>query len=96
MVSEELAVTRDGDTVQITYVDDKNGTVDIMTFDNIKFATPVSEAQEKRNELDKGTSAYDAEVNQIIEVNPDVTEDTWNSLSDEEKAKMLKEYQKNN
>ncbi len=96
MVSEELAVTRDGDTVQITYVDDKNGTVDIITFDNIQFATPVSEAQEKRNELDKGTSAYDADVNQIIEVNPDVTEDTWNSLSDEEKAKMLQEYQNNN
>lgn len=96
MVSEELAVTRDGDTVQITYVDDKNGTVDIITFDNVAFATPVSEAQEKRNELDEGTSAYDAEESQIIEVNPDVTEDTWNSLSDEEKAKMLQEYQNNN
>lgn len=96
MVSEELAVTRDGDTVKITYVDDKNGTVDIITFDNVAFATPVSEAQEKRNELDEGTSAYDAEESQIIEVNPDVTEDTWNSLSDEEKAKMLQEYQKNN
>ncbi len=96
MVSEELAITREGDTVQITYVDDKNGTVDIITFDNIQFAMPVSEAQEKRNELDEGTSAYDADVSQIIEVNPDVTEDTWNSLSDEEKAKMLEEYQKNN
>lgn len=96
MVSEELAVTRDGDIVQITYVDDKNGTVDIVTFDNVKFAMPVSEAQEKRNELDEGTSAYDEDNNQIIEVNPDVTEDTWNSLSDEEKARMLQEYQKNN
>lgn len=96
MVSEELAVTRDGDTVQITYVDDKNGTVDIITFDNVAFATPVSEAQEKRNELDEGTSAYDAEDNQIIDVNPDVAEDTWDSLSDEEKAKMLQEYQKSN
>ncbi len=96
MVSEELAVTRDGDTVKITYVDDKNGTVDIITFDNVAFATPVSEAQEKRNELDEGTSAYDAEDSQMIEVNPDVTEDTWNSLSDEEKAKILQEYQNNN
>ena len=96
MVSEELAVTRDGDTVKITYVDDKNGTVDIVTFDNVAFATPVSEAQEKRNELDEGTSAYDAEDNQIIDVNPDVAEDTWDSLSDEEKAKMLQEYQKSN
>ena len=96
MVSEELAVTRDGDTVKITYVDDKNGTVDIITFDNIAFATPVSEAQEKRNELDKGTSAYDGEYNQIIDVNPEAIEDILNSLSEEEKAKMIQEYQKNN
>lgn len=96
MVSEELAVTRDGDTVKITYVDDKNGTVDIITFDNVAFATPVSEAQEKRNELDEGISAYDAEDNQIIDVNPDEAEDTWNSLSEEEKAKMLQEYHKSN
>lgn len=96
MVSEELAVTRDGDTVRISYVDDKNGTVDIITFDNVAFATPVSDAQEKRNELDKGTSAYDAEESQIIDVNPEAAEDTWNNLSDEEKAKMLQKYQNNN
>lgn len=96
MVSEELAVTRDGDTVKITYVDDKNGTVDIITFDNVAFATPVSEAQEKRNELDEGTSAYDAEDSQMIEVNPDEAKDLWDSFSDEEKAKLIKEYQKNN
>lgn len=96
MVSEELAVTRDGDTVRISYVDDKNGTVDIITFDNVAFATPVSDAQEKRNELDKGTSAYDAEESQIIDVNPETAEDTWNNLSDEEKAKMLQKYQNNN
>lgn len=96
MVSEELAVTRDGDIVKITYVDDKNGTVDIITFDNVAFATPVSEAQEKRNELDEGISAYDAEDNQIIDVNPDENQDVWDSFSDEEKAKLIKEYQKNN
>lgn len=96
MVSEELAVTRDGDTVRINYVDDKNGTVDIITFDNIAFATPVSEAQEKRNELDKGTSVYDTEDSQIIEVNPDEIQNELDNLSDEEKAKMIKEYQKNN
>lgn len=96
MVSEELSITRDGDIVKITYVDDKNGTVDIISFDNIAFTTPVSEEQEKRNELDEGITAFDEEYNQIIEVNPDINEETWNSLTDEEKAKMLEEFLKEN
>lgn len=96
MISEELSITRDGDTVKISYIDDKNGTVDIVAFDNVAFATPVSEEQQKRNELDKGTSALEDEDNQIIEVNPDANEEAWESLTDEEKAKMLESYSKNN
>lgn len=96
MISEELSITRDGDTVKISYIDDKNGTVDIVAFDNVAFATPVSEEQQKRNELDKGTSALEDEENQIIEVNPDANEEAWESLSDEEKAKILESYSKNN
>ncbi len=96
MISEELSITRDGDTVQISYIDDKNGTVDIVAFDNIAFATPVSEEQEKRDELDKGTSVLESENNQIIEVNPEANQETWENLTDEEKAKILEEYSKNN
>lgn len=91
-VSNELAITRGGDTVKISYVDDQNGTVSIVSFDNIAFAETISEQQEKRNELDEGTSALDSENSQIIEVNPEMNEETWNNLSDEEKSKILNEF----
>lgn len=94
LVSDELAVTRDGDTVKISYIDDKNGTVSIVSFDNVAFATPVSEEQQKRDELNQGTSALDSEYNQIIQVNPELTQETWNSMTEEEKAKLLDEYLK--
>lgn len=92
MVSDELSITRDGDTVKISYIDDKNGTVDVMEFDNVAFATPKSEDQERRDEMDEGTSALDSKYNQIVEVNPDMNEETWNSLTDEEKAKLIDEF----
>lgn len=95
-VSDELSITRDGDTVKISYIDDKNGTVDIISFDNLAFATPKSENQERRNQLDEGTSALDSDYNQIVEVNPEMSEETWNNLSDEEKAKIIDEFLNNN
>lgn len=96
LISDELAITRDGDTVKIEYIDDKNGTVDITSFDNIAFATPKSEDQERREEFDEGTSALDSVKNQIIQVNPDLTEEAWESLSEEEKAKLISEFLSNN
>lgn len=96
MISEELSITRDGDTVKISYVDDKNGTVDIVGFDNIAFATPVSEQQEKRDEFDQGTSALDQEASQITNVNPEENKEAWENLTEEEKSKMLEEYLKSN
>lgn len=95
-ISNELAITREGDTVKIEYIDDKNSTVDITSFDNVAFATPTSESQGKRDEFDKGSSALDSKYNQIIQVNPDLSQETWNSLTEEEKAKMLDEYLKKN
>jgi len=91
ITSDELALTRDGDTVVIKYIDDKNGTVDIISFDNTAYGVTISEEQQNRNELDEGSSALDAEFNQIIEVDPDMTEEKWNSLTDEEKAKLLQQ-----
>ena len=91
-VSDELSITRDGDTVKLSYIDDKNGTVDIVAFDNIAFATPKSESQERRDELDEGTSALDSKYTQIVDVNPDLNEETWNSLTDEEKAKLIEPF----
>lgn len=91
-ISDELAVTRDGDKVKIEYIDDKNGTVDVVNFDNIAFAVAVSEDQQRRDELNEGTSALDSQYNQITHVNPDLSQETWDSLTEEEKAKMIEEF----
>lgn len=91
-ISDELPVTREGDDVIIKYIDDKNGTVDIIEFDNTVYGDlTISEDQEKRNELDEGTSALDSKYDSLIEVNPELTEEKWNSLTDEEKAKLIEE-----
>ena len=92
LISDELAVTRDGDKVKIEYIDDKNGTVDITSFDNIAFSTPISEDQQNRNELDEETSVLDSQYNQIIQVNPDLSQETWDNMTEEEKAKMIEEF----
>ena len=89
ITSEELSVTRDGDIVVIKYIDDRNGTVDIIEFDNTLYGVSISEDQQNRNELDEESSALDNEYNQIIEVYEDMTEDIWNSLTPEEKAKLI-------
>ncbi len=93
-VSDELSITRDGDTVKVYYIDDSNGTVDIVSFENVAFSVQVSDKQQERNEMDEGTSALDSETNQIIDVNPTENEDLWNSMSDEEKSKLMEGYQK--
>ena len=92
LVSDELAVTRDGDTIRITYIDDQNGTVDISSFDNLKYGMPVSEEQQKRDEFDQNTSVLDSDYNKIIEVNPELSQETWENMTEEEKAKMLEEF----
>lgn len=96
VVSNELSITRDGDKVKLSYIDDKNGLASIIEFDNVAFATPKSEQQENRDEMDKDTSVIDSEKTQITDVNPTLNEETWNNLTDEEKAKILEEFQKNN
>lgn len=92
LVSDELAVTRDGDMVKISYIDDKNGAVDIVTFDNLGFGMPISESQQKRDEFDQDTSALDSDYNKIVEVNPELSQETWENMTEEEKAKMLEEF----
>ena len=92
-ISDDISITREGDTVKISYLDDKNGTVNIIEFDNIAFSTPISDEQEKRNELDEGSSVLDSQENEIINVNPEENENTWDSLSDEEKAKLIEEFE---
>ena len=91
-ISDELPVTREGDDVIVKYINDKNGTFDIVEFDNIVYGDlTISEDQEKRNELDEGSSSLDGKYDSLVEVNPELTEEKWNSLTDEEKAKLIEE-----
>lgn len=62
-VSNELAITREGDSVKIGYIDDQNGVATIVSFDNIAFSEKVSEEQLDRDKLDEGTSALDQKLN---------------------------------
>lgn len=92
MVSEELPVTREGDKVKISYIDDSNGTISIVTFDNLDITPKISIEQEEKN--DSTTTIIDDPNNSIIEVDPEKNSDTWDSLSEEEKAKLLEELEK--
>ena len=88
-VSPELPITREGDEVEISYIDTGSKTVTISTFENTKFALPVSEAQQQVDE--NYEQPIESDSNQIYEVNPENNEDYWNSLTDEEKAKLIEQ-----
>lgn len=94
MISEELPVTREGDKVAISYVDESNGTINAVTFDNLNISQTISEEQQNKNE--ESTNIIEDDGNKIIEVKPEENEEFWNSLSDEEKAKILNELEKEN
>lgn len=87
-VSDELPITREGDTVTVSYISEGNGTITISSFDNDDFSQEISEGQEKINQDQKENTPSSS----ITDVDPDANEDTWNNLSDEEKAKLLKEH----
>ena len=92
-LSDELPITMEGDNVKISFIDDKNGTVDVSKFDNLDFTQEKSEDQQKKDEQST-ESISDDETNNITEVDPEKAEEEWNSLSDEEKAKILEESKK--
>lgn len=93
MISEELPVTREGDKVKVSFVDEANGTINIVTFDNLNLSQQISSEQQIKN--DEATSIIEDSGNKIIEVNPEENAEVWDSLSEEEKAKVLKDMQKN-
>jgi len=93
MISEELPITREGDTVEVSYVDEKNGTINIVRFDNIAFSQTISQDQEKLNEEQEAGNIINDPDNNVIEVNPDQNQEAWDSLTEEEKAKILEQIQ---
>lgn len=90
-VSAELPITREGDEVKISYIDTGSKTVTISTFENTKFALLVSDNQQQVDE--NYEQPIDSDSNQIYEVDPEGNEDYWNSLSEEEKAKIIEQTQ---
>lgn len=89
MTSEELPVTREGDRVKISYIDESNGTINVVEFDNLNLSQKVSNEQQKKNE--QITNIIKDEDNNIIEVNPEKNNEIWDSMTDEERSKLLDE-----
>ena len=84
-ISSELAITRDGDRVQITYINDGNGTFSIRKFDNLAYTTIKSESQERRDEI--GDEVSDEHTPTLVD--PQQNAEWWDSLSEEEKADIM-------
>lgn len=79
-VSEELPLTSVGDTVKVSYVDENiEGVINIVSFDNMKFG--LNEEQE--------INIIENDENNIVKVDPEANQKTWDSLTEEEKAELL-------
>lgn len=83
-VSEELPITREGDKVKISYIDDSNGVIDISKFDNLDFKQNKSQDQEDKDKINSSES-----TDNVTQVDPSKNEDLWDKLTDEEKSKLL-------
>lgn len=90
-LSAELPITREGDNVKISYIDDSNGTVNVSKFDNLDFTQEKSEEQQQKDEQAVEGGVSEDDTNKIYEVDPEKSEKEWDSLTDEEKAKLLEE-----
>lgn len=92
-ISEELPITRDGDTVKVSYIDESNGTINIVAFDNVEFSQTISEKQEEINKQQDQNNIINSEKTTVTEVKPEEQEKKWENLSDEEKAKLLEKIE---
>lgn len=90
-LSEELPITREGDHIKISYIDDSNGTVNVSKFDNLDFKQEKSKEQQKKDEQTTEEGVLEDDANKVYEVDPEKAQKEWNSLTDEEKAKLLEE-----
>lgn len=94
-VSEELPITREGDNVSVSYVDESNGAINIVKFDNLEFTQEISEAQSKMNQEKEDNDIINNPENKVTEVSPEKIEEAWKSYSDEEKASIIENATKN-
>lgn len=85
-VSSEVVLTKTGDTVKISYVDDKNGNITVQSFENAEIYTIKSPEQQK---VEDEAQKVESEQNKQYEMDTSKNEELWNSLTNEEKAKLL-------
>lgn len=93
-ISEELPITREGDTVKISYIDESNGAINIAEFDNMSFSQTVSSKQEQLNKEQQENNIINNPDNSIIEVNPEKNKEELENMTDEEISKLLKNKDK--
>lgn len=93
-LSTEVILTEAGDKVTFTCVDDQNGNITVTAFENPAVYMRKSEAQ---IQVDEAASQVTPEQNKVIEVNPEEDQKKLESLledlTDEERAKLLKELE---
>ena len=87
-LSTEVILTEAGDKVTFTCVDDQNGNITVTAFENPAVYMRKSEAQ---IQVDEAASQVTPEQNKVIDVNPEKDQEMWDSLTDEERAKLLKD-----
>lgn len=93
-VSEELPITREGDRVNISYLDESNGSINVASFDNLDFYQTISDKQEEYDKEKEEKNLVNNPNNNIINVEPKKDQAIWDSLTDEEKAKLLENLEK--
>ena len=93
-VSEELPITREGDRVNISYLDESNGSINVASFDNLDFSQTISDKQEEYDKEKEEKNLVNNPNNNIINVEPKKDQAIWDSLTDEEKAKLLENLEK--
>lgn len=94
-ISEELPITREGDKVEVSYIDEANGTINIVTFDNMEFVQDITSAQQEKNKEKEQNNIINNSNNNITNVDPEKNQEEWDSLTDEEKAKLLQKVEEN-
>lgn len=92
-ISDELAITAVGDQVTVKYIDDGNRTISLSSFDNLGINMAVSEDQEKKDQIegDVPNPLEASDNNSIVDVDSKKIQEQLDSMSDEEKAVLLKD-----
>ena len=70
-------------------MNESNGVINIVSFDNLGFSQEISKQQEQFDKEKEKNNIINDPDNKVISVSPEENEKVWDSLTDEEKAKIL-------